>query len=273
MSVLKTVIKDWVPPIVWRGAKRFRGCGTRFEGNFLNWQDASSNCHGYDAKFILDKVLESTLKVKRGEAASERDSVLFEEVEYTWPVAAGLMWAAAQSGGTLDVLDFGGALGSSYFQNRVFGSALASVRWSVVEQPHYVSVGNKYIADDCLRFYDSVEQCLLERQPNVVLLSSVLQYLPDPFKITQLVNAIQAKVIILDRTIVNRSANSKIHVQIVPPSIYAASYPCWSLSEPMLINAFKPKYNLLSKFSSLEFSALDTIDSYFNGYIFSTVQK
>lgn len=271
MSALNSLLKDWVPPIIWRSAKRFASSGVRFEGNFLNWQDAAASCLGYDSKLILDKVLESTLLVKRGEVAYERDSVLFDEIEYTWPVAAGLMWAAAQSGGELDVLDFGGALGSSYFQNLVFGSTLASVHWSVVEQPHYVSAGNQYLADDCLRFYDSVEQCLLERQPNVVLLSSVLQYMPDPFKIIELVNAIQAKVIIIDRTIVNRSANSKIHVQIVPPSIYAASYPCRSLSEPMLINAFKPKYNLVSKFPSLEFSALDTIESDFNGYIFSKV--
>ena len=37
---------------------------------------------GYDSQLILDKVLTSTLKVKNGEAAYERDSVLFDEIQY-----------------------------------------------------------------------------------------------------------------------------------------------------------------------------------------------
>lgn len=36
-------------------------------------------------------MLEATLKVKRGEAVFERDSVLFDEIQYSWPVTAALI--------------------------------------------------------------------------------------------------------------------------------------------------------------------------------------
>ena len=91
--------------------------------------------------------------VKRGEAVFERDSVIFDKVQYAWPVTAGLMWVAARNGGRLSVLDFGGSLGSSYFQNREFLAYLPNVRWSVIEQAHFVKAGRKHIQDERLVFY------------------------------------------------------------------------------------------------------------------------
>ncbi len=124
MNALRALARDWFPPAVVRLIRRGRGPqqdgGLRFEGDFATWEEASAQCAGYDAEDILAKVLAATLKVKSGEAACERDSVLFDDIEYAWPVLAGLMWAAARNGGKLNVLDFGGALGSSYFQNRKF---------------------------------------------------------------------------------------------------------------------------------------------------------
>ena len=45
------------------------------------------------------------MKVKKGEAVYERDSMIFDQIEYSWPVLFGLMWAAAQNSGYLKVLD------------------------------------------------------------------------------------------------------------------------------------------------------------------------
>jgi putative methyltransferase (TIGR04325 family) len=86
---------------------------TSFEGSYNTWQEADAHCNGYDNMDILEKVLFATLKVKNGEAVYERDSVIFDQIEYSWPVLTGLMWAAAQNSGCLKVLDFGGSLGSS----------------------------------------------------------------------------------------------------------------------------------------------------------------
>jgi putative methyltransferase (TIGR04325 family) len=222
---IKTIAKDWLPPAVVRALRPRRNRGIRFQGNYATWEAAAAQCTGYDAEPILTKVLEATLKVKRGEAAYERDSVLFDEIEYAWPVTAALMWAAAQNAGRLDVLDFGGALGSSYFQNRAFLANLPQVRWSVIEQEHYVQAGREHIQDDTLRFYSSIDCCLADNKPNVVLLSSVLQYLPVVDNVIKKINDSGATTIIIDRMPFNNEHCNKICVQNVPESIYKASYP------------------------------------------------
>lgn len=266
---IKSFIKDWMPPAVVRALISSSSSGIRFEGDYATWDEAAAHCTGYDAEHILAKVLEATLKVKCGEAAYERDSVVFDEIEYAWPVTAALMWAAAQSGGNLDVLDFGGALGSSYFQNRAFLADLPQVRWSVVEQAHYVYAGQEHIQDETLRFYSSIENCLTENKPNVVLLSGVLQYLSEPNLVVNKLCKLGSLVIILDRLIINHSLADSIHIQNVPASIYEAAYPCRSFSESALLNQFFHAYELRISFPSLDFKALSKINSNFNGYILS----
>ena len=273
MNALRALARDWLPPAVVRMIRRRQGGphqneGLHFEGDFATWEEASAQCTGYDAENILAKVLAATLKVKRGEAAFERDSVLFDEVEYAWPVLAGLMWAAARNGGKLNVLDFGGALGSCYYQSRKFLQTLPGVHWNVVEQAHYIEAGRVHIQDEQLRFYKTIKECLSENQPNVILLSSVLQYLPAPDSILLELMKVGADAIVIDRTIVNYSSFDRIYVQHVPSRIYSASYPCRSLSEAALLAALGNKYLALGDFQSLNFPALNSIESEFKGYIF-----
>lgn len=270
---VKAIAKDWLPPTMLRWARRIvhgvkSSEAIRFEGEIATWEEASARCTGYDAQLILEKVLAATLMVKRGEAVYERDSILFDEIEYSWPMLVGLMWAAAQNGGKLNVLDFGGSLGSSYFQHRRILQSLIEVHWNVVEQAHYVDAGRASIQDEHLHFYRTIEECLSENQPNVILLSSVMQYLSEPFAVLLELMNVGASVIVLDRTIVNNSGHDRIYAQHVPSSIYKASYPCRSISESGLISHLNKGYAEFESFPSLCFPALNAIDSEFKGYIF-----
>ena len=251
---MRSFIKDFLPPIAFRAIQCLRGRDTIFKGDYKSWKEAASKCSGYDANNILAKVLVATLKVKNGEAAFERDSVVFNKIEYSWPVLAGLMSAGARNSGVLNVLDFGGALGSSYFQNRKFLKDLPEVRWNVVEQAHFVKAGQEHIQDKHLRFYPTIDACLAENQPNVVLLSSVLQYLPEPAGVLNLLAEIKASTLILDRTsYANFGVKSTIKIQTVPPEIYTARYPCRFFSENEIIAVLaRHHYALLETFPSLD---------------------
>jgi putative methyltransferase (TIGR04325 family) len=231
MRAIKSLAKDCLPPVIVRNLRRFNRDAFYFDGDYKTWSEALKNCTGYDSQLILEKVLKATLSVKRGDAAYERDSVLFHEVEYSWPVTAALMWSAAINGGSLRVLDFGGSLGSSFFQNRKFFTCLSNVNWSIVEQAHYVEVGRKYIADSVLNFYDSIEDCADNGSPNVILLSSVLQYLADPIHTIKLLSLLNADVLIIDRTPFIDGCNHKIKIQRTPSKIYSASYPIWFFNQ------------------------------------------
>lgn len=254
MSVIEYFAKNWMPPAIIRILRDLFRKGVRFEGDYKSWEEVLAKCSGYDAENILSKVLEATLKVKSGKAAFERDSVLFDEIEYSWPVLSGLMWVAALDEGRLNVLDFGGALGSSYFQNRKFLQYLPEVRWNVVEQEHYVLAGKQHIQDEYLRFYRTIDACVAENKPNVVLLSSVLQYLPNPASVLNLLLEIQAETLILDRTsYANYGVMPSIKIQTVPSKIYKASYPCRFMSEHELIaEIIKKNYILLETYPSLD---------------------
>jgi putative methyltransferase (TIGR04325 family) len=249
---------DWLPPAIAHWLRARLGRPIRFEGDFENWEAAALQCTGYDADDILAKVLASTNKVKNGEAAFERDSVLFEGIEYVWPVLTGLLWAAARNGGRLSVLDFGGALGSTYFQNRRFLRALPEVNWNVVEQANFVEAGLAGIQDEQLRFYGSIEQCVDENRPNVVLLSSVLQYLKSPIDVLKRLSCAGADTLIIDRTPFSKQGGEKLMIQRVPASIYAASYPMRVFSQPEFMSLLDADWSLIASNLSLDGLAQST---------------
>jgi putative methyltransferase (TIGR04325 family) len=254
MDKFKSFLKNWIPIGISDPIKKFLfGC-TKFEGNFSSWQEASSLSSGYDEKAILSKTLASALEVKSGQAAYERDSVIFSEIVYSWPVLAALMHAAAINGGILNVLDFGGALGSSYFQNHKFFQGLIEVRWAVVEQLHYVKAGRGFISDERLSFFENIDDAICHSSPNVILLSSVLQYLSNPEETIKQLSQIGADFVIIDRTpFLHFGLKAKLKIQHVPKSIYSASYPCWFFSFNSIesqLNSYG--YKMIERFNSLD---------------------
>jgi putative methyltransferase (TIGR04325 family) len=272
MSFIRPLVKDWLPPALVRAVRQLRGNGIRFGENYKTWKDAAARCTGYDAELILDKVLEATLKVKRGEAVFERDSVLFDEIQYSWPVTAALMWAAARNNGKLHVLDFGGSLGSSYFQNRKFLSSLKLISWHIVEQEHFVEKGKAFIEDDVLKFHTSIEESVKTVTPNVILLSSVAQYLPDPQRLFDQINSIEADILLFDRTPFTIENINTICVQYVSSDIYKASYPMWILSKNNLLGQLS-NWKVHESFASLEgrVSSEGGFEFEFSGYIFERI--
>jgi putative methyltransferase (TIGR04325 family) len=250
---IRQFIKDCLPPIVsklYRKAKPHKTNDIMWRGNFKTWAEAKQQCTGYDAPAILEKTKTAILKVKNGEAAFERDTVLFDKADYNWPLLTILLKAANENKGKLSVVDFGGSLGSSYFQNRLMLQGINGLQWSVIEQADYIDVGNNEIADNQLKFYSDIDGCLKERKPNVLLLSSVLQYLEQPYQQLSTLLAHPFEYVIISRTLFIDKADDRITVQQVPKSIYDASYPAWFLNQDKLLSIFNAEYQLLTEAES-----------------------
>lgn len=218
-----------------------------WSGNYPSWQAALQHCSGYNADNILQKVKDATLKVKNGEAVYERDSVIFDEIEYSWPLLAALLWVAARNEGKLNVIDFGGSLGSTYFQNKQFLDRLHDVHWNIVEQPDFVTCGKKYIQDEVLKFYVSTREALNEQKANVMIISCTLPYIEEPYKLIEELIRLNIPVIIIDNTPFNVENRDRLTVQKVPPCIYVASYPCWFLDYNKVKRAFADQYTIVSE--------------------------
>ena len=73
-----------------------------------------------------------------GKVIFERDSVLFDKKENNYPLLANVMYALScfPRNECIDILDFGGSLGSSFFQNRdrLLGY---KYNWHIVEQVNF----------------------------------------------------------------------------------------------------------------------------------------
>ncbi len=129
------------------------------------------------------------------------------------------------------MLDFGGALGSTWFQHHPFLASLPPVAWHIVEQPEIAARGRAEFSGPHLTFHDSLDSALAAGPPDLVLVSSVLQYLPDPWPLLARLATLPARAWLITRTPFSDTLRSDtIVVQHVPAAIYAASYPAWIFS-------------------------------------------
>jgi len=250
---IKKYIKLFIPPIllnIYLGRKNKK---YGFFGIYENWTDAKKASVGYDSDKIIEKVKDSALKVKRGEAAYERDSVAYEKIEYSWHLLAPLLWIGSQNNNRLNVLDFGGALGTTYFQNKSYLSHLNDLKWNIVEQEKFVKIGKESLEDSELRFYNSIDESLSENNSDVIILSSSLQYIEEPYQILQKIIKEKPKYILFDKTPFHDGGNDLITVQKVPKHIYDASYPAWILSKSKFLSFFKKNnYEIIADFNKYQ---------------------
>ncbi|MGF1534210.1 MAG: methyltransferase, TIGR04325 family [Bernardetiaceae bacterium] len=225
--------------------------GVYWEGNHELWELAQTLCpKGYSDEQILDRVREATLKVKRGEAAYERDSVTFDEIQHNWAMLAHLFYVAMQHQGQLYVIDFGGALGSLYFQHRAYLNDLSDFRWTVVEQPHFVRCGQKEVAFENLYFAYTVEEAIHSSIAHVLVLSGVLQYLPDPYATITKLKKHRFPYLIIDRTAFIEDAPDRLTIQHTPEAIIQSAYPAWFFNKDRFLAAFAEDYEILATFDS-----------------------
>ena len=271
----KTSVRDFTPPCVWRFLARLRPQPPgppeepriAFRGSYASWEEATRASEGYSAPEILARTRAAMLKVRNGECAFERDSVAFPTMEHQFPLLTGLLYAAARDG-RLNVLDFGGALGSTYYQCRTFLRTVRELRWSVVEQPLHVACGNAEFADGHLRFFDSIDGAMTAPPPNVLLLSGVVQCLPAPYEFLTEVLARSFPYVVVDRTAFMRDGSTRLTVEHVPATIYSASYPSWFLSEPRFLSHFTENHRLLASFPALDRAHPEGGLADYKGFIF-----
>jgi putative methyltransferase (TIGR04325 family) len=273
-------IKILIPPIILIIIRKFWNFSTHninsqniygWTGNYISWEEAKKNSIGYDSSLIVDKVKKSTLEIMKNPSLYERDSVVFQKKEYSWPITSCLLWQASLNNNKkLNVMDFGGSLGSSYFQNKVFLDSINSIEWVVVEQENFLNIGVKHINSIGLKFMNFNNALEKEIMFDIVLFSSVLQYLSDVDLVINKVLLLKPNFILIDRTSFIEDITDRITIQNVPPDIYTASYPCRFFNENLFIKKFESNYDIISDFPSYCDSNSISDDSkklYWKGFI------
>lgn len=240
-KIIPIVVRRWLKSVFgWRW----------FRGDYQNWAAACAASSGYDDDVIINRVLAATLEVKEGRASFERDSVLFKVPEEEEGLVAALLSVAGERQGTLRVLDFGGALGSTWWRHRERFIGMRDLCWDIVEQTKFVSVGRKYLSDTPLRFFENIEQTKHEASYDVLLASGVVHCLESPHEMIDSWVEQKFPYILFNNLPLHQDAPDRLMVQHVPPSIYPASYPVWFFNRDKFMQHFNLDYEVVSEFAS-----------------------
>jgi len=114
-----------------------------------------------------------------------------------------------------------------------------------------------------------MEECLAQNEIDLLLFSSVLQYMDSPYQFLQRAMERNIEYIIIDRTIFFSDGDDRITVQKVPPHIYEASYPAWVINRNKFLGFMTEKYELIAEFDTLGgVVKLDDLEGKYLGMIF-----
>jgi putative methyltransferase (TIGR04325 family) len=246
----RTLLRERLPsPVVGMMRRLLRP--PAFSGEYRTWAEARAASRGYEHAAVLAPVLAASRAVVAGRAVWDRDGAVFTQPEVNTPLLAALRQIAVEEGGRLDLADFGGALGSTWRQHRAALSDLASIRWRVVEQPHYVEAGREFV-DAVLSFHLSLDDALRGGTPSTLLCSSVLAYLEQPRPLLEAAVRLGFRHIIIDRTSFAADGRERIVVQHVPAALGGGTYPIWLFDREELLAPLMAQYRLVSEWPGFD---------------------
>lgn len=215
----------------------------------VDWAAAQERSRGYDDAAIVSTVVAATLEA-RAAGLWERDGVVLDHPPWSWPVVSGVLWASALNNGRAAVMDFGGALGSTFWNHERVLATLSNLAWGVVEQESFVSSGMELGLDPRISFHRTIAECVESLAPSCAVLSSVLQYLPDPLGTLNEIARLGFKVVVVDRTPFWSGPHHYAFVQRVPATIYRATYPSWVFSQKRFLEEINGLFEVVSEFPS-----------------------
>jgi putative methyltransferase (TIGR04325 family) len=169
-------------------------------------------------------------------------------------------------------MDFGGGLGSTYRQCRPFLSQFSQVDWSVVEQPHVAAAGRMHFQNEGIVFYDNMREAAGDAAPDIVIFSSVLQYLEDPYEVLDQAAHLGSQTILIDRTPFSGLSSDSYAVQVVDEAIFPARLPFRIFGIDRLEEALHTRYRRIGEFDAIDQSmSLGKMPVRFKGLAFKAV--
>ena len=212
---------------------------------FSDWNSAKIKSTTYNTEDVFKKTLSSTRKVRDGLAVYERDSVIFDKIQYDWPLLSSLM-LTANVHQRLNVLDYGGALGTIYRQNNKFFDLLdCKKNWVILEQKSFVDIGKQEFENNELSFINSIDE--LNDSVDLVLFGSSICYIEKPYDVLNNIIKLKPNFILFTKTPFSDLDEDNLSIQIIRPSIYNATYPVWTFSKNKFKNYLISSYDLVEE--------------------------
>ena len=84
---MKSIIKLFIPPLILKIILKIISKKKFDRRDFSSWKEALKNTTSYDTDDVFNKTLQSARKVRDGKAVYERDSVIFDNIQYDWQLS------------------------------------------------------------------------------------------------------------------------------------------------------------------------------------------
>lgn len=202
---------------------------------YPSWDEALANSTDWHHPSIALRALASARLVRDGKCTVEQDGRTAVDVSYSGALLAALLLGAVRHD-SFQVIDFGGGLGSNFFQHRQLLPHLAArlKHWHIVERPIIVRHGHAEFALPGLSFHEQVPHL---DGPTVTMFTGSFQYLREPFAV---LDQIKSDILAIDRVVMVDPTldlgRDEIHVQTPSPTLYyGANFPVWRFSYRPLI--------------------------------------
>jgi putative methyltransferase (TIGR04325 family) len=245
-------LRAWVPPRLLEMYAYLIGDQIGLTALFPDWEAARSNAGRYSDEAITERMVAAAQAAFASKGTKfERDGAVFDQPVTPYHLAACLLRIAMANDGRLAIADFGGGLGSSFFQCRQFLSCLNELQWYVVEQPALVRRGRELFEGEELHFRDTLLDISAAAQPQVVLFSGVLQYLDDPYGVLAEAVALNPRAIIVDRNPESDNLEDAFSVQALPRYLGSRRIPCRVFGARSIESAL-PGYSRAFDFSTID---------------------
>ena len=204
-------------------------------GNYKTYAEALKKSNGYDGLEILSKVEDAIIRTIEEENIWERDGFIFQNPQPQLEIVNIIKNLKNKN---LSIVDFGGGLGTLYLNNRELFKSVN--RYYVIEQNNFVvsgeNISKKYNLP--IKFKKSLDE--IEFIPDLIIFSSVLQYIPNLEEVLIKANKIAPKKIVIDRTCYTKKSKMKWHIQL-NECYYekTISYPIRPLNKVYMLNLLK----------------------------------
>jgi putative methyltransferase (TIGR04325 family) len=192
-----------------------------------SWNTALAKSIGYESSSVVGPVIEAARQLRNDCQEAALATSRYHQV------ASGMLCCIAQydlkKNQPIRVLDFGGGSADYFFQFEKFVPHI-SFEWTVLETPALAEAMQRDLGHDHanLRWVDSFEKT--SESYDVVLCSSVLQYVEKPFEVLdQLVK--KSQFLILNRLPLVDTAEHFVAVQRIVTKRKRGSYPAHFFSE------------------------------------------
>jgi putative methyltransferase (TIGR04325 family) len=242
MNITK-VINGMLPPTM---KTLIRGTLSRFIGfvEVGSWAEAQKAVAGYESDTAVESIIES---IQQAHASSNETKALTSRDLQIISSFAIAIAAVGVSNTKIKVVDVGGAGGDYFF---MFANAMPAVTfdWVVVETPALAKAITKTNLGKGrdIRWVSSLDEA--GSDCDVALLSSVMQYVDDPYGLLNEVSN-RCKVMVINRIPLTSSETDQATVQHVRTHGRRGAYPAWFFGTEVFIGEIQRIGDIMSRWA------------------------